>query len=288
MSPVVKRKKERFKLPAKYWLLILTVLCLLLMILTFFLDFKISPGNYVLGYTVVPFQKGISSLGTYFTEKAELIATVQELTEENKELRKQLDELTIQNTTLQQDKFELNNLRNLYELDQKYSNYPKTGASIIMGSTSNWFNTFVIDKGSNEGLSVNMNVMAGSGLVGRITEVGPNWARVLSIIDDTSNVSASVLSTSDLLIVNGNLETMENGYIRFENLNDPAGNVAVGDKVVTSDISDNFLPGILVGYISSIEEDPNNLTKSGYITPAVDFEHVSEVLVITQIKQKVE
>ena len=133
-----------------------------------------------------------------------------------------------------------------------------------------------------------MNVMSGSGLVGRITDVGPNWAKVLSLIDDTSNISAQVLSTSDQLIVSGDLETMENGYIRFTNLSDKNNAVAVGDKVVTSDISERFLPGILIGYISHIENDANNLTKSGYITPAVDFEHLSTVLVITQTKQKVD
>ena len=58
-----------------------------------------------------------------------------------------------------------------------------------------------------------------------------------------------------------------------------------GDKIVTSNVSDKYLPGILIGYISAINVDPNNLTKSGHITPAVDFEHLEEVLIITQMKQ---
>ena len=76
--------------------------------------------------------------------------------------------------------------------------------------------------------------------------------------------------------------------ISQEDLYDEENKVAVGDKVVTSNISDKFLPGILIGYISSIESDPNNLTKSGYITPAVDFKHMSEVLVVTEMKQATE
>jgi rod shape-determining protein MreC len=63
--------------------------------------------------------------------------------------------------------------------------------------------------------------------------------------------------------------------------------VEQGDKVVTSNISDKYLPGILIGYIETINRDSNNLTKSGYIIPAVDFEHLSEVLVITDKKQKI-
>ena len=61
-----------------------------------------------------------------------------------------------------------------------------------------------------------------------------------------------------------------------------------GDKIVTSNISDKYLPGILIGYINTINTDSNNLTKSGYITPAVDFEHLEEVLVILELKQTIE
>ncbi len=288
MSPLVKRKKERYKLPVKYWLLILTTICVSLMCLTFLTDFKFNTANYIVGYTLVPFQNGLSKIGTYFTEKAELMNQISDLIAENEALQQQVDELTIENTTLMQDKYELTTLRELYALDQQYSDYDKVGAGIIMGGSSNWFDSFVINKGSNDGIQPNMNVMAGSGLVGRVVEVGPNWAQVITIIDDTSNVSATVLSTSDNLIVNGDLETMENGYIRFSQLVDSDNQVVVGDKVVTSDISDRYQPGILIGYISYIENDSNNLTKSGYITPAVDFEHLSEVLVIMELKQTIE
>lgn len=288
MSPLVKRKRERFKLPIKYWLLILTIISVLLMCFTFMTDFKFSTGNYIVGYTFVPFQNGLSKIGGYLTEKTELLAQINDLIAENEALQQQVDELTIENTALMQEKFELNTLRTLYELDQQYSDYDKTGARIIMGGSSNWFDSFVINKGENDGIEVNMNVMAGSGLVGRVVETGPNWSQITSVIDDTSNVSATVLSTSDNLIVSGDLESMENGYIRFSQLVDKDNQVVVGDKVVTSDISDRYLPGILIGYISYIEDDSNHLTKSGYITPAVDFEHLSEVLIITEQKQTIE
>lgn len=55
---------------------------------------------------------------------------------------------------------------------------------------------------------------------------------------------------------------------------------------MTSAVSDKFLKGILIGYVSEIEEDPNNLTKTGTLTPAVDFEHLQEVLVIKELKQQ--
>ena len=159
---------------------------------------------------------------------------------------------------------------------------------VIAKDAGNWFHSFVIDKGEEDGITVDMNVIAGSGLVGRIVDVGPNWAKVTSIISDNSNVSGKVLATSDYLMVSGDLELYSGGVISFNKLVDSAGKVAEGDKIVTSNISDKYLPNILIGYISTLNIDANNITKSGLLTPAVDFEHLEEVLVITELKQAIE
>lgn len=133
-----------------------------------------------------------------------------------------------------------------------------------------------------------MNVIAGGGLVGRIVAIGSNWAKVNAVINDDSNVSGMVLASSDILMVTGSLQLMEEGTIGFGQLIDSQNTVKVGDKVVTSNISDKYLPSILIGYISEINQDSNNITKSGKITPAVDFEHLEEVLVILKTKQQIE
>jgi rod shape-determining protein MreC len=208
--------------------------------------------------------------------------------EENQDLKDQIAELTVENTQLQQDRYELNNLRELYKLDEQYSGYEKVGARIIARDSGNWFHAFTIDKGLDDGLTIDMNVIAGGGLVGRIIDIGPNWAKVNSVINDDSNVSGMVLASSDVLMVTGSLELMETGVISFSQLIDSKNNVEIGDKVVTSNISDKYLPSILIGYISEINQDSNNITKSGTITPAVDFEHLEEVLVILQTKQQLE
>jgi rod shape-determining protein MreC len=208
--------------------------------------------------------------------------------EENQNLKDQIAELTVQNTQLQQDRYELNNLRELYKLDEQYSGYEKVGARVIARDSGNWFYSFTIDKGTNDGLTIDMNVIAEGGLVGRIIDIGPNWAKVNSIINDNSNVSGMVLASSDVLMVTGSLELMETGVISFSQLNDSKNNVEIGDKVVTSNISDKYLPSILIGYITSVDRDSNNITKSGTITPAVDFEHLEEVLVILETKQQIE
>ena len=288
MSPIIKRKRERFTLPSKYLLLILTILCTLLMLLTFGSDVFNRPLNTAVGYVVVPFQQGISKLGEWLSNRSEELVQIRSLLEENERLRAEIAALTEENTLLQQDKYELNQLRELMDLNEQYGEYNKVGARIISRDAGNWYSSFLIDKGSNDGLAVDMNVIAGGGLVGRLTSVGPNWSRVTAIISDSSNVSGMTLATEDNLIVSGNLQLMAAGTITFSQLVDSHNVVVAGDKIVTSNISDKYLPNILIGYISSIEMDNNNLTKSGLLTPAVDFEHLGEVLVITDMKQTID
>lgn len=274
-------------MPSKYLLLILTILCTLLMLITFGTDVFNRPLNAAVGYVVVPFQQGIGKVGEWLSKRSDELIQIRKLLDENEALREQVAALTEENTLLQQDKYELNSLRDLMDLNEQYGEYNKVGARIISRDSGNWYSSFLIDKGSNDGFAVNMNVIAGGGLVGRITSVGPNWARVTSIISDNSNVSGMTLSTEDNLIVSGDLKLMAENCISFSQLVDSKNLVTEGDKVVTSNISDIYLPNILIGYISSLDKDANNLTKSGRITPAVDFEHLGEVLVITDRKQTV-
>ena len=275
-------------MPSKYLLLILTILCTVLMLITFGTDVFNRPLNTVTGRVIIPFQQGISKLGEWLSNRSEELVQIRDLLDENERLRKEIAALTEENTLLQQDKYELNQLRELVELDEQYGSYNKVGARIISRDSGNWYSSFVIDKGMADGLTVDMNVIAGGGLVGRITSVGPNWARITAIISDNSNVSAMTLATEDNMIVSGDLQLMAENCISFSQLVDSRNVVAVGDKVVTSNISDKFLPNILIGYINSIETDANNLTKSGLLTPAVDFEHLGEVLVITDRKQSID
>lgn len=288
MSPVVKRKREKFSIPSKYLLLILTVICIAMMAVTFLTDYTPATVNKIVGYVVVPFQNGVSRVGSWISTRVDELGELRIVLQENQELKEQIAELTIQNTQLQQDKYELNNLRELYKLDEQYSGYEKVGARIIARDSGNWFHAFTIDKGLDDGLAIDMNVIAGGGLVGRIEEIGSNWSKVNSIINDNSNVSAMVLASSDTMIVTGSLQLMSEGKIGFELLTDSKNQVETGDKIVTSNISDKYLPGILIGYVSEIGQDSNNITKSGTITPAVDFEHLEEVLVILETKQQIE
>ena len=274
-------------MPSKYLLFILTILCTVMMLVTFGTDVFNRPLNVVVGYVIVPFQQGIEKVGGWLSNRSEELVQIRTLLDENARLKEELAALIEENTLLQQDKYELNKLRELFELDGQYAEYNKVGARIIGRDSGNWYSSFLIDKGEDDGLEVDMNVIAQGGLVGRITSVGPGWARVTSIISDNVHVSAMTLSTEDNMTVTGDLRLMAEGCITFSQLVDGQDSVREGDKVVTSNISDKYLPNILIGYIRTISKDANNLTKSGEIVPAVDFEHLGEVLIITDRKQAV-
>lgn len=279
-------RKNKIEIPSRYVLLTLSIICIIMMVLSYTADIFSGPLKSISGYTVVPFQKGIESAGSWLFNRSEDIKKLKELSAEVEDLQSQVDELKIKNNELMQDKYELSELRQLFKLSEEYGDFSTVGARVIGKDTGNWFNTFLIDKGSDDGIQTDMNVIAGSGLVGIVTEVGPNWATVKSIIDDDSNVSGMIQSTSDLLIVEGSLELMDKSIIKFSQLEDTSDSIKIGDQIVTSYISNKYLPGISVGYITEINLDSNNLTKSGYLTPVVDFKHLSTVLVIKELKQQ--
>ena len=281
------KKRTKHTIPAKYILTFLSCGCALLIIVSFISE---PFGNTIknsAAQIVVPVQKGMNHVGLWLADKSDTIKEYAKLQDENKELKQKLADIQSQNSILIQQQSELEKLRELYQLDDIYSDYPKVAARVISMHPDNWFSEFTIDKGSEDGIEVDMNVLADAGLVGRVTYVGKNYSKVTTIINDNSNVSAKSASTSDNCIVSGDLELMNEGYIRVSGISKDAG-IKDGEMLLTSYISDKYLPGILIGYITNITDDGNKLTKSGYLMPVVDFSQIEEVLVITQLKETVE
>lgn len=280
------KRKSKLVLPTRYLLFIMSGICILGMLLGFTLNISGGPLKTAAGYVFIPMQQGINTVGKWISNKADNLKNLRDVMASNEELQRQVDALTAELNTIKLEQYELDNLRELFELDQKYPSYDKVAANVIGKAGGNWFHNFTIDKGTNDGIDVDMNVIAGSGLVGIVTDVGPNFATVSAIINDTNKVSGMVTTTSDYLTVRGSLQNMnENMTIEFSDLNDKDDKVQVGDPIVTSAVSDRYQQGILIGYVGSLKKDSNNLTKSGTITPAVDFEHIEEVLVILNKKQ---
>ena len=281
------KKKFRFRihLKSKHLLAIMTFFCVSAIVATLASGVTSAPLKEAAGLIIVPFEKSIASIGQWMTDVQDSFWEKEDLIQQNEELQTTVDTLTEQNNVLLQDQAELARLEQLYELDEEYTDYPKVAARIISKDPGNWYDTFMINRGSNDGIRVDNNVIAGKGLVGIVTEVGSNWATVRSIIDDSSNVSAMTVSTDDICVVEGDLELIDEGKLRFSQLYDREDKVSVGERIVTSNISDKYVEGLFIGYVSEIELDTNNLTKTGTLVTPVDFQHLKDVFVITTNKQ---
>lgn len=285
MKNLKKKVHFRINLKSKHLLAIMTLLCISAIIATFASGVSTASLQEAAGMVVIPFEKSINRIGLWLVSVRDNFRDKQDLLEENENLRAQIDNLTTQNNKLILNQSELIRLEELYNLDEEYSDYPKVAARIISKDPGNWYDNFVINKGSNDGIRVDNNVIAGKGLVGIVTEVGSSWATVRAIIDDSSNVSGMTVSTSDNCVVEGDLELIDEGKLRFQQLYDRDGKVTVGERIVTSNISEKYVEGLFIGYVSEIHQDTNNLTKTGTIVTPVDFQHLKDVFVITANKQ---
>ena len=276
-----RKNKIKIKIVPRYLFIAMIVICLVLLIVSYRFSDSLGPVKSVAGNVITPMQVGINRIGSFFTSKLDYLKKVDDLIAKNKELTDKLNEVSYENKLLLQGKYELDNFRKLYNLDQTYADYPKVAARVISKDTNNWYSKFKIDKGSDDGIKPGMNVMAGNGLVGIITKTGKNYADVRSIIDDSSNVRGMFLDNSETCTVKGNLKLLDEGHIEVTDIK-KGSSIQDGYEVVTSYTSQKYHPGILIGYVSGIKVDPSNMTESGYLTPAVDFSKLDMVLIITR------
>jgi len=260
---------------------VVSVLFFFMIILTWETRDEISPMEKSISHVIIPVQKGVTFFGDWLTNRVDFVQNIGDLEIMNIELQDKVDQLTYENQILEQSKLELQRLRELQELDSRYADYPKTGARVIGKDPGNWYSVFTIDKGSNDGIAVDMVVLAGAGLVGKIIEVGPGYAKVRSIIDDNSSVSAIVARTNDLCTVRGDLTLFNEGYLAVDYISDEI-NLVLNDEITTSHLGTVYPPGILIGEVIKIEDNPTTLTQAAFINPYVDFKDLQEVLVINQ------
>lgn len=281
----MKKFKFNFFKKPQVILVLLTLICAGTIWLSSMNQSVSAPLRTVAGIFVVPLQRGMNQIGTWFAEKNQERISLDEVLSQKEQLQEQVAKLQAEQAQHANDNDEISRLRQLLNLKETYNTYPTVGATVIMkNSGNNWYRKFMIDKGTNDGLDVDMNVIATAGLVGIITDIGPNYAIVTSIIDEESKVSGMLRKTLDTCIVAGDMSAIQDGRLRLEYMSNNF-NSDVDNTVVTSNVSEKFLPGIVIGKAVDVTLEDNKVTKTGYLVPAVDFEHLKDVLVITTKKQ---
>ncbi len=276
------RKKQSFR--PHNGLLILIGVCLFLMLISSFSDRMNNVMRSGVDSLLMPMQRGMNKAGSYVFERLENLRDLGRVREDNSRLMDELTDLREENARLKLELGELDTLQELLELKDRYPDYATVGAHITCKNSGNWYQSFLIDKGTNDGLALNMNVIAEGGLVGIITSIGSNYATVSSIINDGQYVSAMCVRTEENLIVGGDLTLYEESRLALQNIG-WLSEIGTGDMIVTSNISELYLPGLLIGYVDEVTTDANQLQRSGKLIPVVDFNELDDVLVILDLKE---
>lgn len=230
-----------------------------------------------IGTVITPLQSLNFSIVDWFGGIGDYFKGINSLSAQNKELKADLLEARAELSRLKLVESENIQLEALVGLQQDYSQYSTIGAKVIAKDPGNWFKSFIIDKGTNYGLEKNMVVMNEDGLVGKISECGYNYSKVVSIINDTDAVSAESLRTNDIGYVVADFTDDARCKIQYSDEN---ADILAGDEIVTSHLSEIFPEGISIGHVSALTVDAQTSMQYAIIEPSVDFSNLKYVLVL--------
>ena len=276
--------KNKRGLKPKHILIILTLVCALLLLLSFVSTNINNAVRSTLNTFLMPMQNGLNKIGGFVSDKAENVANFSDLEKQNEDMKEELAFLRMQVARYQLQDKEINEYKNLLDMKTQYEDYETIGAHVIGENSTNWNKTVLIDRGSSDGIKKDMNVISQGGLVGIVTSVTSNSATVRTIADQDCMVGAMEINSKDSCIVRGDIEIYNKGLLILEKINKDS-KIEDNSKIVTNNKSSVFLPGILIGYAKNIKLNSNSITKSGYVTPVVDFTHLDGVLVIKNLKE---
>ncbi|MDM8534842.1 rod shape-determining protein MreC [Clostridiaceae bacterium HSG29] len=236
---------------------------------------------------IVPAQKILFNISDSTSNKIDSITEIfknkkkiEFLREENKKLNSELIELSLTNSEF----LELSSLKdNLNYISENHFENHVT-CNVISKDMGNWFDVFSINAGSQQGVKKYSVVISSEGLIGKVYEVGNNYSKVISVIDNRSNISFETISINSKY--QGFIRSSENGLL-FGNLFDPNATTKIGEKIITT--GQGIYPkGILIGEIIAIEDNKDEFLKEITVKPCVDFKNINIVTVITMDQEKSE
>ncbi|MBQ9298043.1 MAG: rod shape-determining protein MreC [Clostridia bacterium] len=252
----------------------------LLIILVIFSNVNIEKFSYIEGAIskiVTPIQNGMIYLKNKINGNESFFTDIANLKKENENLKAKISELEQEQRELEIIKAENTTLKDYMNLTEKYAGYKTLPAYIIGKDISNYSKTIIINLGKKDGIEVNMTVIADAGLVGHVISVTDETAKVETIIDSASSVSSNITTTREAIICRG---VIDSNNLRAVNIPTDT-NLVSGDNVETSGMGGIYPKGILIGTIKDIINTRNIMDRYAVIKPAVDFEKLETVLVIT-------
>lgn len=219
----------------------------------------------------------------FVKEKVEMFSETKDLYKKYTKLKEKVEKTNLYYAQIEELQKEVTELKSALELNSTLSEYSYINATVVNRNVGYWYNTFVIDKGSKNGVKEGDAVITNKGLIGKIINIS-NFSSTVKLLtsDEISNKISIKISSSDdkhygLLIgydVNNNTYKIEG----ITNSNE----IKKGDMVTTTGLTDYFPSGILIGHVSKIVKDEYDLNSIIEVTPSVDFNDVSIVTVLNR------
>ncbi|MBP3293878.1 MAG: rod shape-determining protein MreC [Clostridia bacterium] len=210
-----------------------------------------------------------------------------ELVEENNALRERIAELEKQNYDAAELEERSAWMSSFLEMKTQHTDFKMLSASVTGRESGNYSKILTIDVGTGAGVQLNMPVVTSEGIVGQITELGYNWAKVTTIVEAQSAVGAYIERTDEAGICEGAFELSADGLCRLSYL--PAeADVKVGDRVLSTGFGSVYPRGLVIGYVETV--GINEFTRSPDVTVkcAADFSELTQVMIITDYEIYVE
>ncbi|MGI5848860.1 MAG: rod shape-determining protein MreC [Christensenellales bacterium] len=245
-------------------------------------DHNMSGTESVVGSILSPVQNAFYSATDAIADFFSRIFSGKDLQTQNLELQAEVAELKGQLQHYNEIKQENKRLANLLNFDTETANLQYVTARVIGKAPGHWFNKFIINVGLLDGIQVDMPIVNGDGLVGRVVATGANWSRIMTIVDSSSGVSAIVERTRDIGILTGIVFSGDekNAYLTMSYLPLNA-DLVPGDTVISSGLAGVFPKGIRIGEVIEVSENEDGMKNEAVVSPWVDFYHLEEVMVIT-------
>lgn len=236
----------------------------------------LTPMQKVFNYAT----EAVDGFAAYFDKFDELI-------EENNTLRERVAELEKQNYDAAELEERSAWMSNFLEMKTQHTDFKMLSASVTGRESGNYSKVLTIDVGTGAGVTLNMPVVTSEGIVGRITELGYNWAKVTTIVEPQSSVGAYIERTEDAGICEGKFGLAADGLCRMSYL--PAeAEIETGDRVLSTGYGSVYPRGLVIGYVETVGINEFTRSPDVIVKCAVDYSELTQVMIITDFEIYVE
>lgn len=264
----------------KKFFLIFVILLVLTVLLAFISKRGNNPVSNVINSVLVPVQSKLSGAVVSIDVFFDSVANNKVYMTENEKLKNDILELKSKIKTVEEYITENERLKKLLNVSNEQIEYVTVSANVVSYEPDNWFSYITIDRGANVGIEISDPVITANGLLGQVSEVGENWAKISTVINSECSVGGRIVRNGEIGIVEGDVKLAKTQKCKLGYLVSNASVIA-GDILETSGLGGIYPPGIFIGTITEISKDNMGRLDYAVIEPVVDFDSLHEVLVIS-------